>query len=134
MRETYFMRLIRLLAGALVATMLLASSAAAGDWEDAEAAYERRDFATAFQLWKPLADQGDADAQFNLGVMCSNGRGVPEDYTEAAKWFRKAADRGNDKAQFNLALMFHEGTGVPQDYIYAYMWYTLARLERPQDG
>ncbi len=49
-----------------------------------------------------LADQGDASAQFNLGIMCGHGEGVPQDYAEAAKWYRLAAEQGNVKAQFKL--------------------------------
>jgi TPR repeat protein len=45
--------------------------------------------------WQPLADQGDADAQFNLGVMYDRGDGIPQDYAEAAKWHRLAAEQGN---------------------------------------
>jgi uncharacterized protein len=53
-------------------------------------AANRGDFATALQEWRPLAEQGNADAQFNLGVMYSKGRGVPQDYVEAVNWYRRA--------------------------------------------
>ena len=68
------------------------------------------------------ADQGDASAQFNLGVMYADGR----DYGEAAKWYRKAADQGNASAQFNLGVVYANGQGAPQDYVLAYMWINLA--------
>ena len=57
------------------------------------------DFQTALKEWKPLADQGHADAQFFLGVMYADGRGVPEDDAEAVRWFRLAADQGHAYAQ-----------------------------------
>ncbi|MCH8098520.1 MAG: sel1 repeat family protein [Proteobacteria bacterium] len=55
-------------------------------------AYNRGDYATALREWRPLAEQGDAEAQFNLGLMYYKGRGVPQDYAEAVKWYRLAAE------------------------------------------
>ena len=55
---------------------------------------------------RALADQGDVDAQFNLGVMYDNGEGVPQDYAEAVRWYRLAAEQGNASAQFNLGSMY----------------------------
>ena len=72
------------------------------------------------------AAQGDADAQFNLGVMYAEGYGVPQDYVEAGTWYRLAADQGDADAQFNLGVMYAEGYGVPQDYVEAGTWYRLA--------
>ena len=54
--------------------------------EDAFAAAQRGDFETALRLWRPLADQGYAKAQFNLGIMYDNGEGVPESDVQAYKW------------------------------------------------
>ena len=54
------------------------------------------------RLLRPLADQGDATAQYDLGLMYAKGQGVPQDYAEAVKWFRKAADQGDASAQYNL--------------------------------
>ena len=71
---------------AFVMAMTLAGTALAGPLEDAAAAYNRGDYATAVRLWQPLANGGDADAQFNLGQLYYRGRGVPQDYAEAAKW------------------------------------------------
>ena len=70
--------------------------------EDGLAAAQRGDYATALKLLRPLAEQGHADAQHNLGVMYINGRGVPQDYAEAVKWFRLAAEQGHAVAQYNL--------------------------------
>ena len=102
------------------------SGALAGPFEDGFTAYERGDYAAAFKLWKPLADQGNALAQFNLGVMYDEGQGVPQDDAEAVKWYRKAADQGNALAQFNLGVMYGTGQGVPQDYAEAVKWYRKA--------
>jgi Sel1 repeat len=65
---------------------------AAGPGEDAMAAYARGDYITALRILRPLADQGDAQAQYNLGVLYDNGLGVPQDDAEAMKWYRKAAE------------------------------------------
>ena len=59
--------------------------------------------------------QGNASAQFNLGLMYANGDGVPKDAAEAVKWYRKAADQGNAHAQFILGVMYANGEGVPKD-------------------
>ena len=65
-------------------------------------------------------------AQYNLGLLCFNGKGVPQDYTEAAKWYRKAATQGLTQAQFQLGALYFEGMGVPQDYVQAHMWMNLS--------
>ena len=72
------------------------------------------------------AQQGDAGAQFSLGGMYLRGKGVPQDYREAAKWFRLAADQGDADAQFGLGVMYAGGLGVPQDYVQAHKWLNLA--------
>ena len=72
------------------------------------------------------AEKGVADAQFNLGFMYAEGRGVPEDAREAAKWYRMAAEKGHAKAQFNLGRMYAKGEGVPEDAREAVKWYRMA--------
>ncbi|WP_314879189.1 tetratricopeptide repeat protein, partial [Haemophilus parahaemolyticus] len=78
-------------------------------------AYKQSDYQTAFKLWLPLAEQGDASTQFNLGVMYAKGRGVKQDDVEAVKWYRQAAEQGDAEAQFNLGVMYAKGRGVKQD-------------------
>jgi hypothetical protein len=72
------------------------------------------------------ADQGHAEAQYNLGVMYYKGQGVPQDYAEAVKWYRLAADQGYAEAQYNLGVMYGKGQGVPQNYAEAYVWSSVA--------
>ncbi len=86
----------------------------------------RGDYHTAFKLWLPLAEQGMAAAQFNLGVMYEKGRGVKQDDFEAVKWFRKAAEQGMADAQFNLGFMYDKGRGVKQDDFEAVKWFRKA--------
>jgi TPR repeat protein/S1-C subfamily serine protease len=72
------------------------------------------------------AEAGYAWAQYNLGIMYVNGKGVPQDYKEAVKWYTKAAEQGYASAQYNLGAMYAEGQVVPQDYKEAVKWYTKA--------
>ena len=83
-----------------------------------------QDFTVA-QL-KPLAEDGNELAQFELGHMYENGRGVTQDYAEAMKWYRLAADQGYAAAQNNLGVMYKNGLGVLQDNVMAHMWYNIA--------
>ena len=89
-------------------------------------ATERGDYQTAFKLWLPLAEQGHAKAQFNLGVMYANGRGVKQDDFEAVKWYRQAAEQGYASAQFNLGNMYANGRGVKQDDVESVKWHRQA--------
>jgi TPR repeat protein len=106
--------------------LTVAGTAVAGSLEDALSAHMHGDYATALRLYKPLADQGDASAQYNLGTMYEAGQGVPQDYAEAVIWYRKAADHGAASAQYNLGVLYDTGHGVPQDYVEAHKWYDLA--------
>ena len=94
--------------------------------EDAVAAYQRGDYATALRLWHPLAEQGDAEAQFHLGVMYESGQGGLRNDAEAIKWYRKAAEQGDAVAQFNLGIMYTKGEGASQNDAQAAHWYRLA--------
>jgi TPR repeat protein len=83
-----------------VAAMLLsfANPAVAGSLEDADAAIKRRDYATAVRLIRPLAEQGNANAQYNLGTFYDNGLGVPLDKVRAYMWFSLSAAQGREGA------------------------------------
>ena len=69
-----------------IIVLSVGGAAVAEPVEDAFAAAQRGDFETALRLWRPLADQGYAKAQFNLGIMYDNGEGVPENDVQAYKW------------------------------------------------
>ena len=75
------------------------------DFQKGLDAFNKKDYATALREWKPLAKQGGAAAQFNLGLMYSEGRGVPRDYKTAVKWYTRSAKQGNADAQNSLGLM-----------------------------
>ena len=78
------------------------------------------------------AGLGYPRAQFNLGVMYANGRGVLKNNVEAVKWYRKAAEQGLVSAQFNLGVSYINGVGIPQKNVNAYMWLLLARAQGHQ--
>jgi hypothetical protein len=75
---------------------------------------------------RQLAEKGDPSAQYNLGVMYHNGRGVEKDEVEAFKWYQKAAEQGDADAQNNLGVMYANGRGVEKDEVEAVKWYQKA--------
>lgn len=100
MRKTW---VTALLAGALIAAPAIADVKAGVDL------WAKRDFAGAVREWRPLAERGDADAQFNLGQAYKLGRGVPADLKIAQTWYEKAAQAGHEQAQANLGLILFQG-------------------------
>jgi TPR repeat protein len=90
--------------------------------EEGIAAGRAGDYTRALQELKPLAERGNAEAQFALAAIYQAGLGVPQDYQQALYWLRKSADQGNSKAQSNLGKMYSEAIGVPQDYQQALYW------------
>ncbi len=80
------------------------------------------------------AEQGDADAQFLLGVMYANGRGVAQNDQEAVKWYRLAAEQGDATAQSNLGVMYFNGEGVAQNDQRAYLWFSVAAAQGLPDA
>jgi len=78
-------------------------------------AYRSKDYQRAFEEWKLSAGAGDAEAQFDLGVLYAQGLGVPRDLSEAARWYRKAALQGYAEARFAMGRMYSQGWGAPRD-------------------
>jgi len=78
---------------------------------------------------KTLAEQGNAPAQYALGMRYSTGKGLPENYVEAVKWYRKAAEQGYAEAQNNLGLMYRHGKGVRKSRAEAVDWYRKAAVQ-----
>ncbi|NNE85332.1 MAG: sel1 repeat family protein [Alphaproteobacteria bacterium] len=115
---------------ALVAAVILAGTpAVAQDYNAGVAAFQDGDYAGALNIWTPLAENEDADAQRNIGAMYQRGLGVPQSDAEAVKWYRRAAENGHPRAQQNLGVMYEEGAGVPQDYVEAAAWYRAAAAQ-----
>ena len=81
---------------------------------------------TAAKWYKLAADQGYAEAQFNLGLCYTNGQGVVQSHDTAVKWYKLAADQGNAVAQFYLGVSYEHGLGVPNNAREATALYTQA--------
>ena len=92
------------------------------DMKKAEKVYEAEDYEKAFKDLLPEAEKGNARAQFILGLLYKQGRGIPQDFKQAAKWFLKAAEQGNARGQFSLGLLYLKGQGVSKDYKQAEEW------------
>jgi|GEM_PF-2564724 len=92
------------------------------------------DFITALSELRPLAEQGDARAQYNLGVMYGNGNGVLKDNKICLKWYTLAAEQGHADAQYNLGAMWDNGKGIVESNQAAVKWYTLAAKQGDADA
>src|SRR4030067_815197 len=101
---------------ALFFSVCLCGAAYSGDVEDGIAALEKGDFAVALEKFRGPAESGNAQAQYNIGVMYFTGSGVQEDYVKAAEWYGKAAENGHSDAKAALGAMHYEGKGMPLDF------------------
>jgi hypothetical protein len=110
----------------LFVTLLVSGPLHASGYEQGREAYLAGDYTKAFRIWQPLAAAGDAMAQFGLGQMYFEGKGVEQDYSESTQWFRKAAEQGFAPAQFNLGNAYKQGRGVERDDLAAAAWWRRA--------
>jgi len=122
---------IQRIAIGLVAVALFVGSltAHAADFDAGVKAYELGDYATALRIMQELADQGDAEAQYNLGLMYENGQGVTQDYVQAQMWFTLAAARGQKFARKSRDRLAKQMTPAQIDEAQK-----LAREWKPQKG
>ncbi len=117
--------------GFAAALIVALASPAWADLASGQAAYLRGDYATAWRELKPLADQGNAEAQYQIAVMYDHGQAVSRSYQTAEQWYKSAAEQGHSGAQFNLGFMYYNGTGddggaVAQSFSDAAQWLTRA--------
>ena len=89
-------------------------------------AYSRDDYDIAMALYRPLAEQGNAEAQFRIGDMYEAGKGLPKNYHTALEWYRKAALQGHDGAQNSLGIMYSRGIGTSRNMAKALEWYEIS--------
>jgi uncharacterized protein len=130
--ETETKRMSQALKATLVVLSLLcgaAGSVVAEPFNEGLKAFEGGNYPTAMRLLRPLAAEGDAKAQYNVGVMYEEGLGVSIDYTEAVGWLLQAAERGNSEAKIHMGFLYLYGRGVSRDYVSAHMWFDLAASE-----
>ena len=128
----------------IVALLLLAAGAAAparadlnADLQDCVAHGQtllNTDAAKVVAACSRLADAGNAEGEYHLAVLLENGRGMTQNYAEAAGWYRAAAEQGLAAAQYSLGYMYERGLGVPQDNVQAHLWYNLAAAQGNQDA
>jgi hypothetical protein len=102
---------------------LLATSVWAQDHNSGFEATQPADFASARSEWRRMAEQGQAAAQYNLGIMYEYCQGVRQNDMEAARWYRKASVQGVSVAQYKLGIMYDNGWGVPPSDSEAVRWY-----------
>ena len=107
----------------------LVATANAAPIDDAYASYRRGDYAQALELYRPLAAQGNANAQNSLGWMYHKGQGVTQNNQEAVKWIKLSAVQGLAYAQSNLGYMYLNGYGVTQDHQEALKLFRLAAAQ-----
>ena len=110
----------------VIGIMMLVACPVWAGYEEGENAYLRGDFQAALEVWRPLAEEGNADAQNMLGYMYRFGEGVDSNFELARKWYRLAADKGNPTAQNNLGVMYRLGLGGDQDFQEAFYWFRRA--------
>lgn len=118
-------RIISCTVSLCVCAILFAGSALA-DFEDGRRAANDGDFQAAYAIWAPLAEQGDAQAQFGLGRMYLRGDGVNRDFARARELLRRAAEQGHSRAQMLVAKMYQNGDGGEENLDEALRWYHAA--------
>ena len=124
---------LALTCGLLVGLCVCWPSYTSAEGTERDPSQDQTQTADAVAAIRVAAEQGVADAQFNLGSMYDLGLGVPQDDAEAVRWYRLAAEQGDAGAQYNLGLMYEHGRGVPQDYVAAHMWLNLAGAQSSGD-
>ena len=110
----------------LLLSLLVGNPAFSADIQKGWDAWWKKDYTTALKVFRSLANQGNATAQFKLGSMYARGEGVPQNYTTTVKWYTLAAKQGHEAAQFNLGWMYENGQGVTRNDKTAVKWYRLS--------
>ncbi len=111
---------------ALPLFILMAVCQAYAGLEEGLTALAEGNYGKAYAEINPLAFEGNAEAQFNLGLMYAKGLWVSQNDGEAVKWYRKAAEQGHDQARLNLGLTYYNGLGVAQNSVEGFKWAILS--------
>ncbi len=114
-------------------SVLLALPAVA-DFKAGMEAYERGDFERALREWRPAAEEGMVEAQYNLALLYYHGKGIPVDLEQAHQWYLRAAEQNYVRAQYRVAEMYEKGEGLRKDLIQAYFWFRVAGAEKYSDA
>ena len=121
---------MRIMLAAILIASASSEAALAGLLEDGMTAYREKDYAKAVESWQPLAEQGIATAQYRLGTLYAEGKGVEQSDVTAALWFQRAAEQGEAAAQYDLGASYAEGLGVKKDDAEAVKWFRRAAEQR----
>jgi TPR repeat protein len=106
----------------LIVLLALAAGKSNADYQQGLDAFSIGEYETALAEWAPLAEQGHAESQFGMGLLCANGWGTAQNDAEALKWYELAAAQGHGEAQFNIGVMYQNGWGVDQSDAEALRW------------
>jgi len=116
----------------------LAANISFAGMNEAKVAYAKGDYVTAAKETRILAEQGNIQAQYELGILYENGQGVKQDYKQAFKWYSKMAEQGGDTwyidAFLKLSMLYATGRGVEKDYVQAWKWADLAMVTSWTNG
>lgn len=118
---------------AIVAATLLLPALAGAGYEEAISAYSNGRYEEALKEFHPLAEAGDVQSAYFIGLFHHNGFGVAKDDAEAAKWFKRAAVKNHSIAQYYMGKLSEQGKGVEKDPVAAYMWYSLSVKNAPNE-
>lgn len=118
--------MIRTLLGAIAIAATVQLAAAEATLEDGLTAYRDADYVKAVEVWRVLAEKGDAVAQYRLGALYAEGKGVVRDDATATMWFQRSANQGNADAQYNVGASYAEGVGVAKNDAEAAKWFRRA--------
>jgi uncharacterized protein len=127
----YFMK--RLIPAILI-LILVSAPALADDFQDGMDAIHSLDYEKALEFLMPLAEQGHATAQYNIGVMYEWGDGFSQNNSEAIKWYKRSAEGFNKDAQNNLGAMYSKGEGTEQDFVEALKWFIISADNGSEGG
>ena len=126
-------RVLLVCAAALTVAALLSFAPMPVSWAQMDAAaqaYERGDYAEAHRIWLPLAEEGDATAQYNIGVLYEYGLGVERVFSRAVRWYVRAAENGNADAQDKVGDLYAQGFWGEEYVSEAAIWHRLAAEQR----
>jgi hypothetical protein len=130
-------RKLALMLLAFIALNITIPATFAGEFDDvkpdtlelADKAYYNKEYDTAFDLYKPIAEQGNAEAQYRLGWMYLYGLGTMQSYPDAIDWLTKGANQGDPEASHKVAEMYDFGYGVEKNKMLSYMWYAICKRQ-----
>ena len=122
------------MAAALAVSLCLSVPAKADYYDDALLTYRHGQYLDAFIMFKKLADQGDAGAEYMIGTIWYQGKGKPQNYQEASRWYLRSAYQGNPDSQNSLGQIYREGKVQPANPVVAYAWFSLAAAQSNEDA